>query len=201
MDHRTETEQQIMDATLRALMTHGYANLTISDVSDEFEKSPSLIYHYYDSKEELIAELYDFLSEVYFEFVREIDVDDPVQRLQLLIKSVLAAHEDDPDRNFYSTLYEIMVHVPHSPLLKERYIQNERQATEMIADILREGMETGQIKPIDERETAAFLSAAIDGIRLHRVLLGDDATVPISPQMVEQWLIDPLLTEESERDA
>src|SRR5699024_9311558 len=101
MGSRTETEQQIMDATLRALMTHGYANLTISDVSDEFEKSPSLIYHYYDSKEELIAELYDFLSEIYFEFIREIDVDDPVQRLKFLIESILSAHEDDPDGNLY----------------------------------------------------------------------------------------------------
>lgn len=193
---RTGTEQQIMEATMRALMTHGYANLTISDVSDEFEKSPSLIYHYYDSKEELIAELYDFLSEVYFDSIREIDVDDPVKRLQLLIEMVLSTHEDDPGETFYITLYEIMVHVPHSQTLKERYVRNNRKSTEMMADILREGMETGEIKQIDAQETAAFLSAAIDGVRLHRVLLGDDATVMIPTRMVKQWLIDPLLTEE-----
>lgn len=196
MSSRTETEQQIMEATMRALMTHGYANTTISDVSDEFEKSPSLIYHYYDSKEELMAELYDFLSEVYFKFVRQMDVEDPVKRLRFLIEIVLSPHEDDPNDSFYIMLYEIITHVPHSPLLKEKYIQTNRKATKITAEILREGMETGQIKQIDALETAAFLSAAIDGIRLHRVLLNDDATVVISTSMVKQWLIDPLLTED-----
>lgn len=195
MSSRTETEQQILEATLQALMTHGYANLTISDVSDEFEKSPSLIYHYFDSKDELIAELYDFLSTVYFDFVREMDVEDPVDRLRLLIEIVLSDDEHTPGENFYISLYEIMVHVPHSSILREKYIQNEREATNLMANILREGIETGQIKQVDPLETAAFLSAAIDGIRLHRVLLGNGETIPIPQEIIEQWLIDPLLVE------
>jgi AcrR family transcriptional regulator len=197
MSRRTETEQQILEATLQALMTHGYANLTISDVSEEFEKSPSLIYHYFDSKDELIAELYDFLSGVYFDFVREMDVEDPVDRLRLLIEIVLSGDEYTPGEDFYISLYEIMVHVPHSSILREKYIQNEQKATNLMANILREGMETGQIKRVDPLETAAFLSAAVDGIRLHRVLLDNDETTAIPERMIEQWFIEPLLVENS----
>lgn len=196
MSGRTETEQQILEAALRALNAHGYANVTISDVSDEFEKSPSLIYHYFDSKEELIAELYDFLSETYFDFVREMDVDDPVERLRLLVEIVLFGDEYTPDDDFYISLYEIMVHVPHSPVLKEKYAKNEQKAVDLMANILQDGKESEQIKQIDPLETAAFLSAAIDGIRLHRVLLGDDETTRIPKRTVERWLIDPLLIDE-----
>ncbi len=66
-----------------------------------------------------------------------------------------------------------------------------------MADILQEGMETGQIKQIDPVETAAFLSAAIDGIRLHRVLLHDTETITIPQRMIEHWFIDPLLAKDS----
>lgn len=197
MSSRTETERQILEAALQALITHGYANLTISDVSDEFEKSPSLIYHYFDSKEDLVAELYDFLSNTYFNFIEEMDVDDPVERLRLLIEVVLFSDGSTPDQDFYISLYEIMVHVPHSSILKKKYKLNERKAVDLMADILREGMETKQIKQIDPLETAAFLSAAIDGIRLHRVLLDDDETITIPRRVIEQWLIDPLLVENS----
>lgn len=197
MSGRSETEQQILEATLHALMTHGYANLTISDVSEEFEKSPSLIYHYFDSKDELMAELYDYLSNVYFDFIQEIDIDDPIERLRFLIEIILYSDEYTPNDEFYISLYEIMVHVPHSKALEEKYIQNERKATDFMANILREGMETGQIKRTDPLQTAAFLSAAIDGVRLHRILLGDDETVAIPRDIIEQWLIDPLLAENS----
>lgn len=197
MSGRTETEQQILEATLRALIAHGYADLTISDVSDEFEKSPSLIYHYFESKDQLIAELYDFLSETYFDFVKEMDVEDPVEHLRLLIEIVIFGDENTPDDKFYLSIYEIMVHAPHSPILKEKYAKNERRAVNLMADILREGIESGQIKQIDPLETAAVLSAAIDGIRLHRILLGDDETVRISKGTIKRWLIDPLLVEDS----
>lgn len=197
MSNRTETEQQILDAALQAITTHGYANLTINDVSDEFEKSPSLIYHYFDSKDELIAELYDFLSEVYFDFIREMDVEDPVERLRLLVEIVIFGDEHTPDSDFYITIYEIMVHVPHSPILKEKYAKNEQKAVNLMANILQEGMESKQIKQVDPLETATFLSAAIDGIRLHRVLLGGDETMTIPKRIIEQWLIDPLLVEDS----
>ncbi|WP_231188882.1 TetR/AcrR family transcriptional regulator [Haladaptatus sp. DYF46] len=195
MSERSETEQQILDATLQALMTHGYANLTISDVSEEFEKSPSLIYHYFDSKDELMAELYDYLSNVYFDFIREIDIDDPIERLRFLIEIILYSDEYTPDDEFYISLYEIMVHVPHSKTLEEKYIQNERKAIRLMANILREGMETGQIKQTDPVQTAAFLSAAIDGVRLHRVLHSDDETIEIPSDVIDHWLIDPLLAE------
>lgn len=196
MSNRTETEQQILDAALQAITTHGYANLTINDVSDEFEKSPSLIYHYFDSKDELIAELYDFLSDIYFDFIRGMDVEDPVERLRLLVEIVIFGDEYMPDDDFYISIYEIMVHVPHNPILKEKYAKNEQKAVNLMANILREGMESKQIKQVDPVETAAFLSAAIDGIRLHRVLIGGDETITVPKRIIEQWLIDPLLVED-----
>jgi len=50
-----------MSATYRALREHGYADLTIQQIADEFEKSKSLIYYHYDTRTELLVAFIDHL--------------------------------------------------------------------------------------------------------------------------------------------
>ena len=65
MDHPfaepSDTRQAILGAAFRALCEHGYANVTIKRIGDEFDKSPSLVYHHYDGKDELLIDLLEFL--------------------------------------------------------------------------------------------------------------------------------------------
>ena len=65
MDHPfaepSDTRQAILGAAFRALCEHGYANLTIKRIGDEFDKSPSLVYHHYDGKDELLIDLLEYL--------------------------------------------------------------------------------------------------------------------------------------------
>jgi len=57
----TDTRQAILGAAFRALCEHGYADLTISRIGEEFDKSPSLVYHHYDGKDDLLVDLLEFL--------------------------------------------------------------------------------------------------------------------------------------------
>ena len=57
----SDTRQAILGAAFRALCEHGYANVTIQRIGDEFDKSPSLVYHHYDGKDELLIDLLGFL--------------------------------------------------------------------------------------------------------------------------------------------
>ncbi|VTT87832.1 Transcriptional regulator, TetR family [Halorubrum sp. DM2] len=57
----SDTRQAILGAAFRALCEHGYANVTIQRIGDEFDKSPSLVYHHYDGKDELLIDLLEYL--------------------------------------------------------------------------------------------------------------------------------------------
>ena len=57
----SNTRQAILGAAFRALCEHGYANVTIQRIGDEFDKSPSLVYHHYDGKDDLLIDLLGFL--------------------------------------------------------------------------------------------------------------------------------------------
>ncbi|QWC20038.1 TetR family transcriptional regulator [Halorubrum sp. 2020YC2] len=57
----SDTRQAILGAAFRALCEHGYANVTIQRIGDEFDKSPSLVYHHYDGKDDLLIDLLEYL--------------------------------------------------------------------------------------------------------------------------------------------
>jgi AcrR family transcriptional regulator len=57
----SDTRQAILGAAFRALCEHGYASVTIQRIGDEFDKSPSLVYHHYDGKDDLLIDLLGFL--------------------------------------------------------------------------------------------------------------------------------------------
>ncbi|TKX74922.1 TetR/AcrR family transcriptional regulator [Halorubrum sp. GN11_10-6_MGM] len=57
----TDTREAILGAAFRALRKHGYANVTVQRIGDEFDKSPSLVYHHYDGKDDLLVDLMGFL--------------------------------------------------------------------------------------------------------------------------------------------
>jgi len=51
------TREEILEATYLSLCEHGYAGLTITKISQNLDKSRSVVYDYYDTKENLLLDL------------------------------------------------------------------------------------------------------------------------------------------------
>ncbi|WP_435077165.1 TetR/AcrR family transcriptional regulator [Halococcus sp. AFM35] len=68
--------------TYRALSKHGYANLTMQAIADEFEKTKAVLHYHYDTKDRLLAA---FLGYILDRFMDRSDVadDDPDARLDV----------------------------------------------------------------------------------------------------------------------
>ena len=58
MDQVGDKRQAILDATLRLISANGFHGTAMSKVAKEAGVSTGIIYHYFDSKDELIYELY-----------------------------------------------------------------------------------------------------------------------------------------------
>ncbi|WP_096393262.1 TetR/AcrR family transcriptional regulator [Halorubrum trapanicum] len=87
----SDTRQAILGAAFRALCEHGYANVTIQRIGDEFDKSPSLVYHHYDGKDDLLIDLLGFLLDEFEASVADGAVADPSGA------DAAAAEEDAPE--------------------------------------------------------------------------------------------------------
>ena len=58
MEQVTDKKQAIFDATLRLISENGFHGTAMSKVAKEANVSTGIIYHYFESKDDLIAELY-----------------------------------------------------------------------------------------------------------------------------------------------
>lgn len=155
-----DTREAIMKATYQALCEHGYAGLTISRIAEDFEKSKSLLYHHYDSKDELLL---DFLSFMLGEFQREVpgsEADSPSDRLDAVLEESLT-HEGGLE--FLRAMTELRAQAAHDERFREHFMEHDRVFRASIVGILEAGIEAGDFRDVDVEQVADFVFAAISG--------------------------------------
>jgi len=188
------TREAIMAATFRALAEHGYADLTVQAIADEFEKSKSLIHYHYDSKAELMVAFMSYLSDEFVDAVESDADDDPRERLRRMVEIVVRGVGDEQEtRDFHTALLGMRAQAPFDPDLQGQLVENDRLIREVVADIVSEGVEAGQFRAVDPERYAALFRSAVEGAQSHDVILGDDAPTDEAVAGIEAYLIDDLL--------
>jgi len=89
MGRHPETEQRIREAAFRALVEHGYADLSIKDIGEELGQNPSLIYHYFDSKDDLLLSMLDVFVEIFLDQRTEKPITDAQAELREFVGQIL----------------------------------------------------------------------------------------------------------------
>ncbi len=170
-----------MGATYRALCEHGYADLTIERIGEQFEKSVSLIYHHYDGKDALLVDFLGFmLEDLEAEFAVD-DRDDPRAQLREAISQVRAGPLDEDRGEFVSALTELRAQAAHDPAYREQFERTDRLFRERFADVIRAGVERGVFRDVDPESVAALLVTTINGALFERGTVGG----PVAPAFDE----------------
>src|SRR6056297_2619761 len=90
----SDAEEEVLRATYSALREHGYADLTIKRIDDEYGKSTAAVHYHYDTKEELLAAFLDYVLQQFVDTIHEVETTDPDERLTLLLDQLLVELED-----------------------------------------------------------------------------------------------------------
>ena len=175
----TETEAAIMEATFRAIREHGYADLTLRKIADEFEKSRALIYQHYPNREELFAALVQYLTDQYEAHMGLDEAVDPATRLERYLDTALFG-PDDPEFDhwaFHTALLEFRILGRHSESLRSLLDRGYDRVLDIVRAILEDGIERGVFRETDPDRTARLLVGIVDAARLLRIS-GADETAP-----------------------
>lgn len=165
MSGHPETEQRIREAAFRALVTHGYADLSIKDIGDELGQNPSLIYHYFDSKDELLLSMLDVFVEIFIGQQAERPITDAETELRRFVSQVLHPEPARVDRVLYApppdieaaisrSFVELWAHATWDSDFRRKTTQVEDRLRETIARTIRAGIEREQFRPVDPELTA-----------------------------------------------
>jgi AcrR family transcriptional regulator len=174
-DGAAGTRAAIMEATFAALSKHGYADLTIQTIADEFEKSKSLLYYHYDTKDALLGDFLEFILE---EFTAEVETDgeeDPVARLWTVVELLLPPdiHEDEGARQLRTALFELRMQAPYDDAYADRFEVMDELMIATFEEILAEGVETEQFD-VDPPTGARLFVDVLTGAALRVLTTGAD---------------------------
>jgi len=170
----TDTSEEIMGATYRALCDHGYAALTMQDIADESDKSTAALHYHYDTKEGLLLAFLEHLYERFTEKYGDVEGDDAVERLVGFVDGILCQSNLDDPEGFQTALLEIRAQAPYDAAYRERLAKFDAFVTDRVESVVADGIAEGTIREdVDPGDSAAFVATLIDGVNTRRTTIGD----------------------------
>ncbi|MFB6084905.1 MAG: TetR/AcrR family transcriptional regulator [Halorientalis sp.] len=157
------TREAIMKATYDALSKHGYADLTIQRIGDEFDKSKSLLYHHYDSKDALLIDFLAFMLERTEGTIPLEEADAADERLRIGLDHVFTEIIGGDSEEFNRAMTELRAQSAHDDSFCEQFTKNDQYFKQRVRDILEEGIERGVFRDVDTEQVAAMLVTIVQG--------------------------------------
>ena len=183
-----ETRTAIVRATYEALIEHGYENLTIQRIGDEFPKSKSLIYQHYDGKDEVLVELLEFLLDHFEAQMPKPAGGNAHDCLRAMLDYVLAPEPDTERLELTKVMVELRGQAPHNETFEGYFTANDGRFRRSLADIVERGIEEGVYRPVDADAVAEFLLTIISGGTVRRATAADAVDIVAVRAEVDAYL-------------
>lgn len=161
-----ESKEEIMEATYRALCSHGYADLTIEKIAMESEKGKSLIYYHYEDKEDLMGSFLEYMGRKLEDEISELEDLPAEEKLDELLDLFLDV-DDGEMWEFHKALSELRVQTHHNSSLAEKFLEIDSYLTDTIAETMKDaGVQEPDLR-------AEIMASAMEGA-LTRKIRADD---------------------------
>lgn len=171
---KDERREQILSAALRVFATKGFAAAKISDIVKKSGISHGLLYHYFESKEDIFTELLKRAVDTSSETMRMMESLPlaPIEKVRRTAELILGSIAGFEESAYY---FLIVVHAGVMEGLDEekRSYINTSTASDAMARILREGQKAGDVREGDCDMMATVFFAAIQGLAMEKLMVRD----------------------------
>jgi len=183
-----DTQAAIMDATYRALCEHGYADLTIEKINDEFAKSKSLLYYHYDNKDEILLNLLEYILDQ-FAIEDAVDPDDdPDIQLRTFVEGLLPWTPNDEEHEFQTAVFELRSQALSDDAYREGFTRADDLLRKTIIELIESGIEDGTFREVDPDRTAEHLLSTINGAMLRRLTAENESAVRATRKGLDEYI-------------
>jgi AcrR family transcriptional regulator len=151
----------ILDAAVRVFARQGFHACRVSDIADEAGVAYGLVYHYFDSKDEVLDVLFLERWSVMLDLIREVDAQElPVrEKLGAIASFIVDSYRHDPD-----LMKVIIVEVTRAAnSFGNTHIDTIREAYDLIGGMIAKAQAQGVFKvQIESRFAAMAFYGAIE---------------------------------------
>jgi AcrR family transcriptional regulator len=139
-----DKRRQILDAAVRVFARQGFHSTRVSDIADEAGVAYGLVYHYFQSKDQVLNELFSERWSLLLAAIEESDRNGstPRERLEVVAAFMIDSYRHDPE-----LMKVIIVEVTRAANSFGRtHLPEIRNAYDLIARIVAEGQAAGAFR-------------------------------------------------------
>jgi TetR/AcrR family fatty acid metabolism transcriptional regulator len=151
----TEKRRAILDAAIRVFARQGFHRSRVSDVAAEAGVAYGLVYHYFDSKDQMLNELFSERWELLLEAINQADaeLDSPRDKLEAAAGFIIESYRHDPE-----LMKVIIVEVTRAANSFGRtHLPEIRKAYDAIAKIVADAQADGEFRKDVSAQFASML--------------------------------------------
>jgi TetR/AcrR family fatty acid metabolism transcriptional regulator len=149
-----DKRRQILDAAVRTFARQGFHASRVADIADEAGVAYGLVYHYFDSKDEVLDTLFLERWSVMLEVIRDVDGQEiPVrEKFRAIASFIVDSYRHDPD-----LMKVIIVEVTRAAnTFGLRHLREIREAYDLIGQIVGKAQADGAFRRTVSAEFAAL---------------------------------------------
>lgn len=167
---REERREQILKAALKVFSRRGLAATKINDIAKEASLSHGLVYHYFNSKDEIFITLVKRALEGSKQVVALASQQNlsPIEQLHWLTETILKGISND-GANLFLIMVQAFTSDAVPEQVKEMVNSKSTSTLEEILPIILAGQQAGQIVKEDPAKLGSSYFAMIQGISLQQV--------------------------------
>ena len=145
-------QQEIVRALYKTAKAEGLHNASIAKVADEMNVNPSLILHYFKTKEDLIFALTDYILNRYLNIYTIKNQGSAIDQLTEILNNLFSRKwnnlvSDDVYYNCFTLIFR-------DPLIQKKYKQLHDSLRTSLAEHLQACIDEGSLKLKDPKGTA-----------------------------------------------
>lgn len=183
---RQRRKDDFLDAAEKLYAVRGYFQTSMEDIAQEAEYATGTIYRYFSSKEELYHSLLIRKGHAYFDMIKEIlkQTRTPVEKLHAIVHNKVRFFFENAE---FMRIYITEVNAPCDTMNPPEGMQKiHEQYMQTLADIFRDGMQTGVFRKMDVN----MLLLAFTGMSNNLLCQTISTNEQVSAQDAEQFILN-----------
>jgi AcrR family transcriptional regulator len=139
--------------------------------------SPALVVYYFGTKDKLLTEALRYSEQSFYAAAETMLASHPgvVQRLEKLVAWTCLPEQQEQAPGTWGLWFDLWAQAFRHPEVKKDRVELDESWRGMIARVVRDGVDAGEIEPLDVGQFSIAFAALLDGLSIQTAL--DDPVV------------------------
>jgi AcrR family transcriptional regulator len=188
-DKKARTRAQILQAALACFADKGYHQTSMDDIVAKSGLSKGALYWHFKSKQELFLSLIETYMSAYGEEASHAWSDEmpAADKIQALMKFFVDTSEQLIP--FFRITIDFWAQTSEDEQLRAIFDEMLTAFQQQLGALIEEGVAKGEFRPVESRQLALALIAALDALALYKTLLADKIDIQGSAETLLEMVI------------